>query len=104
MICDIEILLNQLGADDLVDILNSLKHTLSSPLGLVTISELAGFVLASRGTRGNDGTMQSSLGDNVNLDCRVTPGVIDRAGVDLDDWHGGQEQWCDETLCQRGIA
>lgn len=32
--------------------------------------------------------MQSSLSDDVNLDCRVAPGVIDRTGVDLDDWHG----------------
>jgi hypothetical protein len=60
---------------------------------------------ASGGTGGDDGAVKAGLGDNVNLDSRVTlgmlatkldkhtglqtyPRVVDGAGVDLGDGHG----------------
>ena len=63
--------------------------TLASPLGLVTITELAGLVGAGGGTRGNDGTVKAGLGDDVDLDGGVSTGVVDVAGVDLGDRHVG---------------
>lgn len=45
LVLDIKVLLNQSGSDDRVDVLDSLGDTLATPLGLVTISELAGLVL-----------------------------------------------------------
>lgn len=38
--------------------------------------------------------MEASLGDDINLDGGVTTGVVDGAGEDLGDSHGGW--WCDE--------
>lgn len=35
------------------------------------------------GTRGDNGAVKASLGDNVNLDGGVTARVVDGAGVDL---------------------
>jgi hypothetical protein len=40
-----------------------------------------------RGTGGNDGTVEASLGDDVNLDGGVSTGVVDGAGEDLLDSH-----------------
>lgn len=46
LVLDIKVLLDQSRGNDGVDVLNSLGDTLASPLGLVTIAELAGLVLA----------------------------------------------------------
>jgi hypothetical protein len=46
LILDIDVLLDESGTDDLVDIGNSLENTLSSPLGLITITEFDCLVLA----------------------------------------------------------
>lgn len=45
LVLDIDALLDQSGADDRVDVLNSLGDTLATPLALVAIAKLAGFVL-----------------------------------------------------------
>lgn len=45
LVLDINALLDQSGADDRVDILNSLGDTLATPLALVAIAKLTGFVL-----------------------------------------------------------
>jgi hypothetical protein len=45
LVLDIEVLLNQSGSNDSVDVLDSLGDTLAIPLGLVAISELASLVL-----------------------------------------------------------
>lgn len=63
--------------------------TLASPLALVTITELAGLVGAGGGTRGDDGAVETGLGDNVDLDGGVSTRVVDVAGVDLGDRHVG---------------
>lgn len=46
LVLDIEVLLNQSGGNDGVDVLDSLGDTLAVPLRLVAISELASLVLA----------------------------------------------------------
>jgi hypothetical protein len=38
-------------------------------------------------SRGNDGTMKTSLGDNIDLDSGITARIVDRPGVDLGDRH-----------------
>jgi hypothetical protein len=43
--------------------------------------------LAGRGAGGNDGTVEASLGDDVNLDGGVSTGIVDGAGEDLLDSH-----------------
>lgn len=51
LVLDIDVLLDESRADDLVNVGNSLGHTLSSPLGLVSITELNSLVLAYVMTR-----------------------------------------------------
>ena len=46
LVLDVNVLLDESGADDLVHVLDGLENTLASPLGLVTIAELASLVLA----------------------------------------------------------
>ena len=120
LVLDIDVLLDELGANDGVDVLNSLQDTLSAPLGLVSITELACLVLAcglrssasvkaegeaerveggvrrgvfsafarTSGSSGWDnGTVQTGLGDNVNLDGWVSTRVVDLTSVDLGDRH-----------------
>ena len=45
LVLDINVLLDQSRSNDSVDVLNSLGNTLTTPLGLVAISELASLVL-----------------------------------------------------------
>lgn len=40
-----------------------------------------------RGTRGDDGAVQASLSDKVDLHGGVTTGVVDGAGVNLGNGH-----------------
>lgn len=46
LVLDVNVLLDELRANDGVDVLNSLQDTLSAPLGLVSIAKLACLVLA----------------------------------------------------------
>lgn len=46
LILNINVLLDQCWADDVVDIVDSLEDTLSGPLGLVSIAELDSLVLS----------------------------------------------------------
>lgn len=46
LVLDIDALLDERGADDLVDILDGLEDALAAPLGLVAVAELASLVLA----------------------------------------------------------
>ena len=46
LVLDVDVGLDQLRADDGVDVLDGLGDTLAGPLGLVTIAELASLVLA----------------------------------------------------------
>lgn len=88
LVLDINVLLDESRADLGVDVLDGLEDTLATPLGLVTITELASLVLAGRGTGGDNGAVEASLGDNVDLDRGVATGVVDVASVDLGDSHG----------------
>lgn len=55
-----------------------------------------------RGAGGNDGTVEASLGDDVNLDGGVSTGVVDGAGEDLLDSHVDLvlcfSKWVDELV------
>ena len=46
LVLDVDVLLDDRGSDDLVDVLDSLENTLASPMGLVAVAELASLVLA----------------------------------------------------------
>ena len=49
LVLDVEVLLEDGGGNCVVDVGNGLGDTLASPLGLVTVAELAGLVLAYGG-------------------------------------------------------
>lgn len=83
-----------------------MSPTLSEPLGLVAIAEFVGLVLTyphvslqkpynpggiqtSGSSGGDNSTVQTGLGDEINLNGRVTARVVDRAGMDLGDRHFG---------------
>lgn len=61
--------------------------TLATPLALVAIAELASLVGTGGSTGRNDGAVEASLGDNVDLNGRAATGVVDGACVDLGDRH-----------------
>lgn len=46
LVLDIDVLLDESWADNLVDVIDSLEDTLSTPLGLVSITELASLMLS----------------------------------------------------------
>ena len=61
--------------------------TLSEPLLLVSVAELAGLMLAGGSARGDNGAVQAGLSDDVDLDGGVTTRVVDGASVNLGDGH-----------------
>lgn len=72
LVLDVELLLDQSRGDLLVDVGNGLGDTLTTPLALVTIAELASLVGTGGSTGGDDGAVKASLGDDVDLDGGVT--------------------------------
>lgn len=64
-----------------------LYRTLSEPLVLVSVAELAGLVLAGGSARGDNGAVQAGLSDDVDLDGGVTTRVVDGASVNFGDGH-----------------
>jgi hypothetical protein len=65
LVLDVKVLLDEGGTENIVDVGDGLENTLAAPLGLVTITELAGLVGAGRGTGGNDGAVETGLGDYI---------------------------------------
>lgn len=64
---------NELWANDGVDVVDGLQDTLSSPLGLVTITELNSLVLTGGSTGWDNGTVEASrVGDEIDFDGWVT--------------------------------
>lgn len=61
--------------------------TLSTPLALVAIAELAGLVGAGGSAGWDNGAVKAGLGDNVDLDGGVATRVVDGACVNLGDRH-----------------
>lgn len=58
-----------------------------------------GSVRTGRGTGGDDGAVETGLGDDVDLDGGVTTGVVDGAGEDLGNGHDGWwNNGCGELL------
>ncbi len=104
LVLDINILFNDCRSNDFIDIFDCLQNTFSSPVSFVSIAELAGLMLpyqshistiidavgkvrTSRCSGRDDGTVKTSLSDNVDLNSRVATRVVDRTGVDLRDCH-----------------
>jgi len=63
--------------------------TFAAPVSFITITQLASLVRACGSTRGYNCTMQTGFTDDVNLDGRVTARIVDGAGFDSGDRHGG---------------
>ena len=59
LVLDIDVLLDQSWADDVVDVGNSLGNTLSTPFCLISIAELNGLVLTGRSSRGHNGAVEA---------------------------------------------
>jgi hypothetical protein len=72
LVLDIDLLLDEGWGNDVVDVADSLGDTLTTPLGLVSIAELAGLVRAGGSAGRNDSAVQAGLGDDVDLDGWVT--------------------------------
>jgi hypothetical protein len=65
LVLDVEVLLDEGRAEGLVDVGDGLEDTLAAPLGLVAITELAGLVGTGGSTGGDDGTVETGLGDYI---------------------------------------
>lgn len=72
LVLDVELGLNQSGGNDLVDVLDGLEDTLSAPLGGILVSELESLVDTGGGTGGDDGSEETVLGGEVNLNGGVS--------------------------------
>ena len=72
--------------------------TLSAPLALVAIAELARLVGAGGCARGHNSAVQAGLGDDVDFDGGVATGVVDVTRMDLGDTHGGVSVWLREEV------
>ena len=57
LVLDVEVLLDDGRAENIVDVGDGLEDTLAAPLGLVTITELAGLVGTGGSTGGDNGTL-----------------------------------------------
>ncbi|GMT15290.1 hypothetical protein PFISCL1PPCAC_6587, partial [Pristionchus fissidentatus] len=75
------------GGNLLVDVGDCLEHALAVVDGLVLVAQLERLVDASRRARRNGGAEHTLLGVEVDLDGRVTAGVVDLAGVNFGDGH-----------------
>lgn len=72
LVLDVELGLDDGRGNDLVDVLDGLEDTLSAPLGGILVSELESLVDTSGGTGGDDGTEETVLGGEVNLNGGVS--------------------------------
>ncbi|KAI3494687.1 hypothetical protein L1887_40503 [Cichorium endivia] len=86
--------LDELGSDDVVDIVDGLGDALAHPGVLVAVAELDSLVDTGRSTGGDGGAEETLLGGDVDLDGGVTTRVEDHAGLDLLDSHFG----CDDRV------
>jgi hypothetical protein len=80
LVLDIDVLLDDGGADDLVDILDGLEDALAAPLGLVAVAELASLVLAC---------IASMLACVFLFISLVDPGMTNRWKRPRGQWRGG---------------
>jgi len=99
LVLDINVLLDESRANDVVNVGDSLGNTLSSPLGAVSITELNSLVLTYSVTSSQPLScrfVESKLptsgssrwnDDNINFYRGVTTGVVYRTSVDLGDGH-----------------
>ena len=89
LVLDVDVLLDKGRGDDVVDVGDGLGDALATPLGLVSITELASLMGSGGSTGWHDGAVQARLADEVDLDGGVTTRIVDGAGVNLCDGHVG---------------
>ena len=67
-----------------------LRGSLVEPSEITSKSGVGGGADTSGGTGGDNGTVQASLSDNVDLDGRVATRIVDGTRVDFGDGHGDE--------------
>lgn len=87
LIDHIQIGLDQLGAQGVVDVTDSLQHGLAVVVGLVIVAQLQSLMDTSGGTRGHSSTEQTQVGGQIDLDGGVATRVIDLTCLDRLDRH-----------------
>jgi hypothetical protein len=87
LVLDVDLLLDEGRSDDIVHIRDGLGDTLATPLGLVSIAQLARLVGTGGGAGGNNSAVEAGLTDEVNFDGGVAARVVDSTGMDLGDGH-----------------
>ena len=80
---------DDLGGDDVVDVVDGLLHSLAAVTALVAVAQLNGLEGTGGGARGDGGASGSTvLQEDLDLEGRVATGVEDLAGVNvLDEGH-----------------
>ena len=72
---------NKLGSDDLIDILNSFKHTFTSKNAFIPISELQSLIDPSGGATRHSRSVET-ISEQINLDRRIPSTINDLTSLD----------------------
>jgi hypothetical protein len=75
------------GAEDLVDVINSLGDTLAHVV-LATVAKLEGLELTGGSARGDAGSVNTNVGGDLDLNSRVTARIEDLTSLDAGDGDG----------------
>merc|ERR1719229_1569437 len=86
---------NHLRADDLVHVVDGFGYTFAVESALFAVAEFECFVDTSRRAGRDCGAELALLRGNVDLDGRVTAGVIDLAGFDTRNGNGEAHDVCE---------
>ena len=89
LVLDVKVLLDEGGTEDIVDVGDGLEDTLAAPLALVAVTELAGLVGAGGSTGGDDGAVETGLGDYIDPKVSQKVSKTDELDEDTDQ---GQPQ------------
>lgn len=71
---------DELGTQNVVNVLNGIEHTFTAVNTLISVSELQCLVDSSGGPTG-DSRSKQIIGDQINLDRRISPAVNDLSGL-----------------------
>ena len=89
LVLDVKVLLDEGGTEDIVDVGDGLEDALAAPLALVAVTELAGLVGAGGSTGGDDGAVETGLGDYIDPKVSQKVSKTDELDEDTDQ---GQPQ------------